>query len=67
MHTYNIFTIEFFGNVWASHLGSFLLILSLFDQLWTSSNQLIRKNSKNIKKVECMEYICEQNNTHHKV
>jgi len=30
-HTYNLSTINFFGNVWTSHLGLFLFVLSIFD------------------------------------
>ncbi len=30
-HTYNLSTINFLGNVWISHLGLFLLVLSIFD------------------------------------
>ncbi len=34
-HKYNIFTITFFVNVWTSHFGLFLLVLSIFDCLET--------------------------------
>jgi hypothetical protein len=30
-HKYNLFIIIFFGNVWTSHLGLFLFVLSIFD------------------------------------
>jgi hypothetical protein len=30
-HKYNLSTITFFGNVWTSHLGLFLFVLSIFD------------------------------------
>jgi hypothetical protein len=30
-HMYNIFAIKVFGNVWTSHFGLFLLVLSIFD------------------------------------
>ncbi len=30
-HMYNIFAIKFFGNVWISHFGLILLVLSIFD------------------------------------
>jgi len=29
-HKYNISTIKFFDNVWTSHLGLFLLVLSIY-------------------------------------
>jgi hypothetical protein len=30
-HKYNISTINFFGNVWTSHLGLFLFVSSIID------------------------------------
>jgi len=30
-HKYNLSTITFFGNLWTSHLGLFLFVLSIFD------------------------------------
>jgi hypothetical protein len=30
-HTYNISSIKFFSNVWTSHFGLFLFVLSIFD------------------------------------
>jgi hypothetical protein len=30
-YKYNPFAINFFGNVWTSHLGLFLFVLSIFD------------------------------------
>jgi len=30
-HKYNLSIIKFFGNIWTSHLGLFLLVLSIYD------------------------------------
>jgi hypothetical protein len=30
-HTYNLSTMNFFGNVWTSHLEIFLFVLNIFD------------------------------------
>jgi hypothetical protein len=30
-HKYNVFTINFFGNIWTSNIGFFLLVLNIFD------------------------------------
>jgi hypothetical protein len=29
-HKYNLFIIKIFGDIWTSHLGLFLLVLSIF-------------------------------------
>ncbi len=30
-HKYNLYAITFFGNVWTSHIGLFLLVVNIFD------------------------------------
>jgi hypothetical protein len=30
-HKYNLFAINFLGNLWTKHLGLFLIVLSIFD------------------------------------
>ncbi len=56
-HTYDLFAIVFFGNVWTSHLGFFWFVLSTFWLDLDSIYSIILKNSTNIEKFEHLEYV----------